>query len=131
MKREYGIAESFGACVPKGARWVIRNNDFDQLEWMEDYPHPTLEQVKAKQQELIAAEPMRVLKEIRDWYLQNSDWTQVQDLRTLRGADWCAAWDKFRQDLRDLPSSVDASKLAFDEFNTLQGFTLPVAPNLK
>ena len=131
MRRIYGIPESFGACAPKGARWVIRENDYDQLEWMEEYPHPTLEEVMAKQQELTSAEPMRVLKEIRDWYLQNSDWTQVQDLRQIRGAEWCAAWDKFRQDLRDLPSKVDTSKLFFDEFNTLQGYTLPIAPDLK
>jgi hypothetical protein len=82
-----------------------------------------------KQAEQEAAEPMRVLREIRDWYLKESDWTQVADLRQIRGAEWCAAWDSYRQELRDFPDT--ATNIQFDDFNFLSGVTWPQRPDLK
>jgi hypothetical protein len=125
MRRSYGIPESFGALVP-GARWVIRDNDYNKLEWFEDYAPPTLDQVLAKQVELEAGEPVRVVREIRDWYLQQSDWTQGVDIRALRGPEWCAVWDTYRQQLRDITSAQTG--FYFDEMNHIQGVTWPARP---
>ena len=127
MRRTYGIAESFGQCVPPGSRWIIRDDDYNKLEWMETIEPPTLEMVLEKQKQLTEEEPMRVLREIRDWYLQQSDWTQVQDLRKLRGKDWCNAWDTYRQQLRDLTENV--TNVPFDENNYLRNVTWPTKPN--
>ncbi len=127
MRRSHGIPESFGALVQgQQARWVIRDNDYNKLEWFEDYPAPTLEQVLAKQAELEAQEPLRVVREIRDWYLQQSDWTQGVDIRALRGSEWCTAWDTYRQQLRDITTTQTG--FYFDEMNHIQGVTWPERP---
>ena len=57
----------------------------------------TWDQVNAKYEELVAVEPMKLLREERDRRLQATDWRASSDL-TLSG-DWKA----HRQDLRDLP----------------------------
>ena len=58
----------------------------------------TWDQIKAKHEELIAIEPMRLLREERNILLAQSDWRASSDL-TL-SSDWKA----YRQDLRDLPA---------------------------
>jgi hypothetical protein len=128
MRRHYGIPEAIGELLP-GARWVCRENDYNQIEWFStDLEKPTLEAIQAKIAELEANEPMRVVREIRDWYLSKCDWTQVADLQAIRGPEWCAAWATYRQQLRDLPAS--GVTLTFDEFDRIQGVTWPTAPNL-
>lgn len=130
MRRHYGIAETIGELRP-GAQWVIRDNDYEKLEWFDTNttPKPTLEEIEAKRVELEAEEPMRVTREIRDWYLEQSDWTQGADIRALRGPEWSAAWDKYREDLRNLPDS--GIQPYFDEVNMIQGVVWPEKPNLK
>ena len=128
MRRTYNITEALGAMRP-GAQWACRDNDYDQIVWYStDQTLPTLAEIEEKIIELEANEPMRVLREIRDWYLKESDWTQMQDLRTIRGAEWCAAWDNYRVQLRNLPESGITPY--FDEMNFIQGVTWPTKPNL-
>lgn len=128
MRRIYTLAEGIGALRPSSG-WAIRDNDYDQLEWFSSDTPPSLEEIQVKITELEADEPYRVVREIRDWYLKECDWTQVQDLRTIRGAEWCAAWDTYRQQLRDFPSSGITPY--FDEMNMVQGITWPARPDLK
>jgi hypothetical protein len=128
MRRHYGIPEAIGELLP-GAQWVCRENDYNQIEWFStDVEKPTLESIQAKIAELESAEPMRVVREIRDWYLSNCDWTQATDLQAIRGAEWCAAWATYRQTLRDLPASGITP--SFGEMDMLQGVAWPVAPEL-
>jgi hypothetical protein len=128
MRRHYGIPEAIGELLP-GAQWVCRENDYNQIEWFStDVEKPTLESIQAKIAELESAEPMRVVREIRDWYLSNCDWTQVTDLQAIRGPEWCAAWVAYRQQLRDLPSSGITP--TFGEMDLIQGVTWPVTPEL-
>jgi hypothetical protein len=87
-----------------------------------------MDAINAKIVELEAVEPMRVVREIRDWYLVQSDWTQLQDLRTIRGTEWCLAWDTYRQQLRDFPESGIAPY--FDEMSMIQGIAWPSKPSL-
>lgn len=129
MRRTYSITEALGVMRP-GSQWSCRENDYDQIMWYsKDQILPTLAELEEKIIELEAVEPMRVVREIRDWYLKESDWTQVQDLRKIRGPEWCSAWDKYRDDLRKLPSS--GIKPKFDEMNHIQGVVWPQQPNLK
>ncbi len=129
MRRQWGLSEALGNLCP-GAQWLMRDNDWEKLEWFDTtITQPTLEQVQAKQAELEAAEPMRVLREIRDWYLKESDWTQSYDLRQVRGEAWCTAWDNYRQQLRDFPNTI--TDLQFNEFNFLIGVDWPERPDLK
>lgn len=128
MRRIYGKAEVISDLCP-GAQWSMRDNDYEQLQWYNDsFVKPTLEQIEARRIELEAAEPMRVLKEIRDWYLKESDWTQVQDLRSIRGIAWCAAWDYYRQQLRDMPADP-AQQPYFNEMGLISGITWPEKPS--
>lgn len=122
-----GVAEALSVLVP-GSPWVVRDNDYDKTEWYDTTkPMPSREVVEAKIAELEAEEPMRCLREIRNWYLQQSDWTQLQDIRAQRGTEWCAAWDGYRQELRDMTQSA---KPSFDEMNLLVNVTWPSKPNL-
>jgi len=48
--------------------------------------------------------PMIQLREIRDKLLAESDWTQSRDVTLSNDADW----KKYRQALRDLPSTASS-----------------------
>lgn len=102
MRRFNGYAEAISELYP-GAQWSVRDNDYDQFEWFEEeIPKPSKEELDEKIVELENNEPVRVLREIRNWYLQQSDWTQGADIRNLRGPDWCEKWDTYRQELRTM-----------------------------
>ena len=62
---------------------------------------PTWEEVEAKRQELINAEPMRVLRVKRNNKLAETDWTQNRDITLSNDSDW----QTYRQSLRDLPQN--------------------------
>jgi hypothetical protein len=129
MRRFYNLGEVIGAIYPD-AQWAVYDNDYEKLNWYStNFPKPTLEQIAQKRTELEAAEPMRVVREIRDWYLEQSDWTQGADIRNLRGQEWCAAWDSYRNQLRNLPDS--GIQPYFDEMNFIKGVVWPQKPNSK
>jgi hypothetical protein len=126
MRRNNDIGDALLSLAPK-AMWTIRDNDYNKIEWQsEDIDMPTIEEIEAEIQRLTEEEPYTVLREVRNWYLQQCDWTQAQDIRAIRGEDWCNAWDTYRQELRDLPNS--ASGLYFDEFNNIQNIVMPEKP---
>lgn len=126
MKREVSIAGALQELAPD-AQWVVREDSYDQIEWYSDnIQKPTREAVAAKMQELEASAPMDSVRDIRNWYLKESDWTQGADIRALRGEEWCLAWDSYRQQLRDLTDS--GINPSFNELGVLQGVTLPEKP---
>jgi hypothetical protein len=105
MRKQIDLSAAMIALAPK-AMWSMRDNDYEQLEWFsEDIEKPSKEALEAKVAELLIDEPYAVLREVRDWYLRESDWTQSADIRAIRGAEWCAAWDAYRQELRDLTTT--------------------------
>jgi hypothetical protein len=127
MRRNNDVTDALASLAP-GASWVIRDNNYDEIEWQsEDIAIPTKEAIDAEIERLVEEEPYTVLREIRDWYLQKSDWTQSQDIRAIRGEQWCQKWDAYRQKLRDLPSN--ASGLYFNEYNIIEGITFPDPPS--
>lgn len=129
MRRFNGYAEALSALYP-GAKWVVRDNNYELMEWMsEDIPKPSKEELDAKIAELEANEPMRVVREVRNYLLMHCDWTQGADIRALRGPEWCTAWDTYRQQLRDLTeSNIDPQ---VDEVGVITNVTWPEKPNLK
>ena len=62
----------------------------------------TWEQVKTKYDELVSAEPLKLLREERNKLIAATDWTQLKDidLDIIRERNW----KNYRQALRDLPS---------------------------
>ena len=62
----------------------------------------TWEQVKTKYDELVSAQPFKLLREVRNKLLSETDWTQLKDidLDIIRERNW----KNYRQALRDLPA---------------------------
>jgi len=60
----------------------------------------------------------QILREMRDRYLAQSDWTQFPDVQATMEEEKKAAWAVYRQALRDLPANTT------DPFNV----TWPVPP---
>lgn len=127
MRKFIGVAEALQA-LAGDAQWVVRDNDYDQIEWHSDnIEQPSREVIEAKVAELQAAAPMNAVREIRDWYLQACDWTQGADIRAIRGPEWCAAWDNYRQQLRDITSS--GIEPYFGDMDEILGVTFPEKPS--
>jgi len=127
MRRFNGYAEALSELYP-GAQWVVRDNDYNQFEWKhETLPKPTKEELDAKIAQLEADEPMRVVRDVRNYLLQHSDWTQGADIRTLRGAEWCAAWDSYRQALRDITETNINPQV--DEVGVISNVDWPQPPS--
>ena len=85
-------------------RTIIRSTNPDDfgVDWTK---------VKAKYDELVAAEPLKELREVRNRLLSESDWTRMDDNGLTD--EQKAKWAKYRQDLRDITktySSLDDVK---------------------
>ena len=93
-----GIVDALQALVPK-AQFVLKNDV--ELDWHDERPQPTEEEIQAKIAELEAAEPLRLLRIERTRLLQESDW---RDLPSYPGTDQ-AEWRTYRQGLRDLTNT--------------------------
>jgi len=91
----------------RGQEWTIHGNTYETLKWYEDntLPKPTLEELTAKQEELVAAQPMKDLRQERDRRLAEVDWIFTSDY-DLSVSDH-AAWMAYRKALRDLPSTTE------------------------
>lgn len=126
MRKYIGVAEALTKLSPD-SKWAVRDNDYDKIEWhSDDIEMPTKEQVQNKILELEAEAPMNSLREIRNWLLEQCDWTQAQDIRSIRGEEWAAEWDNYRQQLRDITESGITPY--YGDFDELLGFELPVKP---
>jgi hypothetical protein len=126
MQLNVGVAEALLAICPD-AQFAVRDDDYDKIEWHSpDVEVPTREEIEAKIEELKAVAPTNSLRQIRNFLLTESDWTQAQDIRAIRGEEWCAAWDSYRQELRDITEA--GFDLSFNEMGILDGFTLPDKP---
>ena len=83
-----------------GTKWKMEDaTDYDTLEWYDETPKPSKDDLDAKITELTNAEPMRILRIERDKRIAKTDWRASVDL-TLSN-DWKA----YRQALRDLPAN--------------------------
>ena len=74
----------------------------------------TWDQVKTKYDELVSAQPLKLLREERNKLIAATDWTQLKDidLDIIRERNW----KNYRQALRDLPSN---SNPKLDSFGNL------------
>lgn len=99
------IVETIHEYYP-GSGYSIVNNDYDRLTWYDtEIPKPTLEELTAKYEELVAAQPLKKLRQERNRRLAEVDWIFTSDY-DLSVSDH-AAWTTYRQALRDLPSTTE------------------------
>ena len=82
----------------------------------------TWDQIKAKHVELVAVEPLRLLREERNILLAQSDWMANSDVIMSD------EWKSYRQALRDLPASA-SPKLDANCNLDLTSVTWPTEPS--
>ena len=84
------------------AIWTMRG---DVLEWQDDtITKPTDAEITAKYNELVAAEPLNEVREIRHVKLAETDW--VITMHKEKGTNIPAAWKTYRDALRDITDSA-------------------------
>ena len=105
------------------AQFISINSDLNLLQWKDERPQPTEEEIQAKIAELEAAEPMRLLRIERDRKLTEVDWWTS---RALDGTPLTTEQTAYRQALRDLPEN--SANVAIDENGTLINVEWPVKP---
>lgn len=55
------------------------------------------------------------LRNERDQFLAESDWTELPSVRANRSAEWAAEWDTYRQALRDITDNTSIDKVVWPE----------------
>ena len=80
----------------------------------------TFDDVIVKKAELIAAEPLRLLREQRNRLLQQSDWRMASDYPGSNQTEW----QTYRQALRDITTQTPS----LDSDGNLTGITWPTPP---
>ena len=119
---KYDIASALQELKP-GAEWVLRGNNYSDLEWLDSgQTKPTETEVTNKIAALDAAEAMKLLRVERDARISKTDWRASSDL-TLS-----SAWSTYRQALRDLPASA-SPKLDSNYELDLTSVTWPTEPS--
>ena len=83
-------------------RGVNSEETYSGLEWQDSTTKPTESELNTKIAELDAAEPMRLLREERNSLLDQTDWTQNDDVPT----ETKTKWQTYRQQLLDLPATA-------------------------
>ena len=87
--------------------WYLKGYTYEGLVWNDtDIPKPTLEELTAKQEELIAAQPLKDLRKKRDTALIKTDKYTVPDWPHST-PEVRQAWLDYLQALRDLPSTTE------------------------
>ena len=111
-----------------GAEWEWLDNDtnyedYSKLTWLDSTPQPSEVEITTKKAELEAAVPMKMLRSIRTQLLKDSDWTSLPD--NSLSSEKKTEWATYRQELRDLPSTVSPQ---LDSKGTLINVTWPTQP---
>jgi hypothetical protein len=128
LRRKNGITDAL-LQLTSNAAFIVRDDSYEGIEWLSpEIPMPSKAEVENKISELEANEPMRCLREIRNWYLKESDWSQGLDVRAIKGPEWCKAWDNYREQLRNLTKT--AKPYFADEMDfSVRGVEWPVLPS--
>ena len=85
-----------------GANWIMRGDD---LEWLDEVQtEPTASQISDEVVRLQAAEPLRLLREERNFKLSQTDWEIV--MHKEKGTNIPTALKTYRQALRDITDSA-------------------------
>ena len=121
---KWQISTALGELMPTSS-YGITDEDYSSINWMDSGNSlPSLDAINAKIAELDAAEPMRLLREERTRLLVESDWTQFPDVPDSTKT----AWQSYRQQLRDLPSSASPKLDDIYELD-LSSVTWPTKPS--
>lgn len=100
------IIEALISLDPSRA-WTVKDDSYDSIVWDEGDSslQPTREEVEAKLQELINAQPLKELREERNKRLAGCDWVTLKAYSTDTPVP--DEWKVYMQALRDLPSTTE------------------------
>ena len=100
---KYTISDAIHSLRPV-ATWNLTGSEYSGLEWLDSsQTKPTETEINNKITELDSAEAMRLLREVRNQLLSETDWMIVKSTET--GVAISNDWKTYRQALRDLPAS--------------------------
>ena len=117
MDRLDVIMQSINALVPN-AQYNIYG-DFSGLQWLDSRTAPKEADVKKKYDEIIAEEPLNLLREVRNQILAQSDWVVIKEREEGGSVSNFADWKTYRQALRDITKT----------YKTLDTVKWPTAPS--
>lgn len=72
----------------------------------------TLEEKQQQKQEKFNAW-LNDIRQCRNSYLKETDWTELASVRSTKTQEWIAAYENYRQQLRDFPSQF--SEITYDD----------------
>jgi hypothetical protein len=98
---------------------MVGSEDGTEIAFRSGQTPPTEAEIDVKLEEMVAAEPMRVLREQRDGKLAESDWWASSDLVMSNEKQI------YRQQLRDMPAFATPT---LDDSGRLLGVQWPVKP---
>lgn len=96
--------------------YIINQDDVTEVPVIQDYSDEEIEKIKKNKLELL----LNDIRGGRNERLKNSDWTQGADIQEQYSDEWKQAWKSYRQQLRDLPSTITPDGY----------FTWPSEPNV-
>ena len=93
--------------IRPGAKWKVTDiHDYKTLEWIdENQTKPTLEELTNNHEQLVAAQPLKELREERNTRLAEVDWVFSGDYKL--SPEEHALWVTYRKTLRELPSTTE------------------------
>ena len=93
--------------IRPGAKWKVTDiHDYKTLEWIdENQTKPTLEELTNNHEQLVAAQPLKNLREERNTRLAEVDWVFSGDYKL--SPEEHALWVTYRKTLRELPSTTE------------------------
>ena len=109
------ITDALQALRPN-SEYSVTGNTYSGLNWLDkSQRQPTEEEINTKITELEVAEPIKLLREVRNKLLSETDWTQLKDidLDIIRERNW----KNYRQALRDLPAKSNPKLDSFGDLD--------------
>ena len=123
---KYTISDAIHSLRPV-ATWNLTGSEYSGLEWLDSsQTKPTETEINNKITELDSAEAMRLLREVRNQLLSETDWMIAKSTET--GVAMSNDWKTYRQALRDLPASA-SPKLDSEYELDLTSVTWPTEPS--
>ena len=123
---KYTISDAIHSLRPV-ATWNLTGSEYSRLEWLDSsQTKPTETEINNKITELDSAEAMRLLREVRNQLLSETDWMIVKSTET--GVAMSNDWKTYRQALRDLPANSSPSLDEYYELN-FSSVTWPTEPS--
>jgi hypothetical protein len=98
------IVDALKDLYPKCA-WRLQNFDYDTLEWLDETPKPTLEELTIRCEQLTVEKKWKELRTERNKRIAQTDYLATIDYPHAT-EEVKQAWLDYRQALRDLPANT-------------------------